>query len=424
MTMLEPQQFESQTTNQQRNGKLMRILKEISRISFFQILSRVKSDSATSRQSSSGLPNKRAFPDFEEFLIKRDYTGARTKLEFGDGNKRNELLTKQWLVFCDFHLGNYKKALDQYENLKQSEHVETKENDLNIAVCMFYLGMYTEAQAIIETIPNSPLKIRLLFHLAHKLNDEDRLMELHGSLRDVTEDQLSLASMHYLRAHYQDAIDIYKRILLDKKYALTVFIPSPVDSMIASRDYLALNIYVGLCYYKLDYYDISQEVLDLYLVKHPDSTIAINLKACNRFRLANGRAAELELKNLTASDGIFGADLIRHNLVVFRNGEGALQVLPSLVDIIPEARLNLAIHYLRNNDIYKAEELMKPVQPTVPSEYILKGVVHSVLGQKLESVRRKFKGINLVLMKHSLSERTFEKRPTISAFSRRQCIRM
>lgn len=77
--------------------------------------------------------------------------------------------------------------------------------------------MYTEAQAIIEAIPNSPLKVRLLFHLAHKLNDEDCLLELHGSLRDVNEDQLSLASMHYLRAHYQDAIDIYKRLLLDKK---------------------------------------------------------------------------------------------------------------------------------------------------------------------------------------------------------------
>lgn len=77
--------------------------------------------------------------------------------------------------------------------------------------------MYTEAQEIIEAIPNSPLKVRLLFHLAHKLIDENRLLELHGSLRDVDEDQLSLASMHYLRAHYQDAIDIYKKLLLDKK---------------------------------------------------------------------------------------------------------------------------------------------------------------------------------------------------------------
>lgn len=82
--------------------------------------------------------------------------------------------------------------------------------------------MYAEAQEIIEAIPNSPLKVRLLFHLAHKLNDENRLLELHGSLRDVDEDQLSLASMHYLRAHYQDAIDIYKKLLLDKKLVVCV----------------------------------------------------------------------------------------------------------------------------------------------------------------------------------------------------------
>ena len=33
--------------------------------------------------------------------------------------------------------------------------------------------------------------------------------------------------------------------------------------------------------------------------------------------------------------------------VVFRGGEGALQVLPQLVDVIPEARLNLVIYYLK-----------------------------------------------------------------------------
>jgi len=33
--------------------------------------------------------------------------------------------------------------------------------------------------------------------------------------------------------------------------------------------------------------------------------------------------------------------------VVFRSGQGALQVLPPLVDVIPEARLNLVIYHLR-----------------------------------------------------------------------------
>lgn len=59
------------------------------------------------------------------------------------------------------------------------------------------------------------------------------------------------------------------------------------------RDFLALKVYVALCYYKLDYYDVSQEVLAVYLQSMPDSTIALNLKACNHFRLYNGKAAEV-----------------------------------------------------------------------------------------------------------------------------------
>ena len=54
------------------------------------------------------------------------------------------------------------------------------------------------------------------------------------------------------------------------------------------------------------------------------------MQACNHFRLYNGKAAEQELRALqdqTSSSFTFGKDLIEHNLVVFRNGEGALQVL-------------------------------------------------------------------------------------------------
>jgi len=66
-------------------------------------------------------------------------------------------------------------------------------------------------------------KNRLLFHLSHKFGDEKRLMSYHQNLQDVIEDQLSLASIHYLRSHYQEAIDTYKRILLDNRYVLRHF---------------------------------------------------------------------------------------------------------------------------------------------------------------------------------------------------------
>lgn len=265
------------------------------------------------------------------------------------------------MAFCDFHLGNYKESLDQYQNLDAIK--SNKEVAMNIGVCMFYLGMYEEANKIVEELPESPLKIRLLFHLANKLGSDDRLMEVHGSLRDVIEDQLSLAGLHYLRGQYQEAIDIYKRILLDNK------------------NLHAVNVYVALCYYKLDYFGMSQEVLDLYLANHADSIIAANLKACNRFRMFNGQAAEQDIKHLIDS-GVFGIDLIKHNLVVFRNGEGALQTLPALLDIVPEARLNLAIHHLKRSEIHDAHQLVKDIQPKMPHEYILKGVVHACMYQE------------------------------------------
>ena len=71
---------------------------------------------------------------------------------------------------------------------------------------------------------------------------------------------------------------------------------------------------------------------------------------------------------------------------MFQNGDGALQILPPLVDVIPEARLNLVIYYLRQSNIKEAYELMKDVDPSQPNEYILKGVVNAAVGQEQSSV--------------------------------------
>ncbi|KAH8389380.1 hypothetical protein KR200_002330, partial [Drosophila serrata] len=352
-----------------------------------QILSRGKTDSASSRNAASGGPGSglgvgrqaRKTPaptSLEDFIIKRDYTGARAFLEYANDDEDEEESARgvkqhqvdQWIAFCNFHLGDYQQALGQYKSMQQKSTGADGKLDLNLAVCMFYLGLYEEAQQLMAKAADNPLKQRLLFHLAHKLGNEEEWIQLQEELQNSSslEQQLSLASMHYMRAHYQEAIDVYKRVLVDNK------------------DYQAINVYLALCFYKLDYYDMSQEVLDVYLGQHGDSTIALNLKACNRFRLFNGRVAEQEIKNI-ADNGTFGADLLRHNLVVFRNGEGALRVLPGLLNIIPEARLNLAIYYLKQGDVQEAHALMKELQPTSPHEYILKGVVHAALGQQLGS---------------------------------------
>jgi intraflagellar transport protein 56 len=48
------------------------------------------------------------------------------------------------------------------------------------------------------------------------------------------------------------------------------------------------------------------------------------------------------------------------------------QALSPLIDVFPEARLNLAIYHLRHDEIEEAFKLMKDTEPGVPREYILK----------------------------------------------------
>ena len=196
-------------------------------------------------------------------------------------------------------------------------------------------------------------------------------MNYHSSMSNSVEDQLCMAALHYLRSHFEEATEIYKKLLIENK------------------EFHAINIYVALCYYKMDYYDVSLDILAVYLGLHPDSVVGVNLKACNHYQLYNGKAAEAELKALQNSSTVGNIfqdnDLLRHNLVVFRGGENALQTLPPLIEVIPEARLNLVIYYLKNEEVNEAFQLIKDMECVVPKEYILKAIVHLVIGQNTDS---------------------------------------
>ncbi|ETK95996.1 hypothetical protein F442_01144 [Phytophthora nicotianae P10297] len=316
-------------------------------------------------------------PTVEECIAKRDFTGASAILEFnlksddaaavtGPAKAEEKRKTLLWLAYTSFHLGNYQRALDAYEQLRDVD--DTPEIFLYRACCLFYLQMYKEAAKEAEKGPAGPLQNRLLFHCAHKLGDEDKLLVYHQQLTDSKEDQLSLAAIHYFRNHFQEATDIYKRLLLE------------------NRDDIALNVYVAMCYYKLDYYDVSLEIMQAYLQAFPDSVVAVNVKACNQFKLYNGAAAKDEIKTLTDRGyNIEQNDLVSHNMVVFEDGQHALRVLPQFVDALPEARLNLVVYYLKHDKLQEAYDLIKDVEPSTPQEYILKGVVHATLGQSTSS---------------------------------------
>ena len=323
-----------------------------------------------------GSQNALKVPELEDFLKNRDWSGAMGLLQFQKAVAINENRSASdvnrclsWIVYCAFHAGEYVKAMEAlHERRRCNLHDSDSDLNLHIACCLFYLGQYPEARELAEHSDSSPLRTRLLFHCAHRLNEEDRLVEFHKQLDNAQEDHLCLAAIHFLRGHHQEAVDLYKKMLLE------------------SRDMLALNVYVALCYYKLDYYDVSLEILETYLKKYPDSPVALNLKACNHFKLYNGKAAEAELKPLADREGVtlnqLDSDLVRHNLVVFRSGENALQLLPPLLDAVPEAKLNLIIYYLRTGECEEALKLVQSVEPNAPEEYILKGMVLASVGQQ------------------------------------------
>jgi len=340
----------------------------------------VKTAANAAKNFATETTRQEKIPRLNDLITKRDYTGAITVLEFkaqveeksrnkkrtDDKGEDSSTKTEEWLAYCAFHLGDYKKAMDAYSQLMKNTNADPAYH-LYLACCYFYLGCFEEAGEEALKGPTNRLQNRILFHIAHKKGDETKLMHHHQKLTESTEDQLCLAAMHFFRSHHQDATDIYKRLLIE------------------NRDYAALQIYVALCYYKLDYHDVSLEILQPYLNAHPDSAIAINLKACNNFKIYDGKAGEEELKSLIElmdkSSQTFENDLVRHNLVVFRNGENALQILTPLIDVIPEARLNLVIYYLRNDDYINAHNLIKNLEPATPSEYILKGIVTACIGQ-------------------------------------------
>jgi intraflagellar transport protein 56 len=312
-------------------------------------------------------------PELEQFLEKNDYSGAITLLNFEKKAKLDRPKLNLWLGYCYWHTGEYRKALELYDEVLAKPG--QKDSHLNVrlfkACCHFALGEQDNALEFANQSPMCNLRNRVLFQSALKKADEEMVREMHGSMTDAVEDQLCLAAVHFLRAHYQEATDTYKRLLAE------------------NREHWALNVYIAMCYYKMDYYDVALEILQVYLTTFPHSVVAVNLRACCHYQLYNGKAAETELKPLqqaSESGHLFqDHDLLRHNLVVFRNGENALQVLPPLLDIIPEARMNMVIYYLRTDDVVEAYNLIKDLEPSVPREYVLKGVVFAALGQKTGS---------------------------------------
>lgn len=110
-------------------------------------------------------------------------------------------------------MGDYEKAVNTLKQVSPSTDKEGL-NHLNIACCLYFLGLYKEALEETNKGPSNALQRRLCYHLAEKLGDEDILQELHSKLlTGSVEDKLSVAAMHGLKNQREDAINIYKLLV-------------------------------------------------------------------------------------------------------------------------------------------------------------------------------------------------------------------
>ena len=310
----------------------------------------------------------------EEFIKNRDFEGAITLLEHEKLLNRENINNQLWLAYSYFHNGDFPSALEIYNNLMKKPNY-----DLNLhtykACCLYALCKFKEGLEEAKKGLTSELNNRVKFHLAFKLGQGQEVIDAHSKLnQNSINDQLTLAALHYLKNEQEEAIEIYKKLYMDKKYD-------------------ALNIYLAMCYYKNEYFDIALDLVNHYISIHPDSVIAVNLKACIEYS-SNGNDKEakkilFDLQEKTKQpDLIEDNDILRHNLSVFDTSDSTsnkLKTFSNLLDIIPEARQNLIIYYLRNDQINQAYNLIKDMQPITTKDYILKAIVHCVMGYQQQS---------------------------------------
>lgn len=334
-------------------------------------LSKLKKQQQVLNVSTTHKPVEKKQYSKDEFIKARDFEGAITLLEHEKLLNRENIQNRLWLAYAYFHSGDFPSALSIYNELTKKQSYDLEIHNYK-ACCLYALCKYKEGLEEAKKGKDSPLNTRIKFHLAFKLGLGQEVIDAHSKLTSSPYDNLTLAALHYLKNEQDDAIEIYKKMYMDKKYD-------------------ALDIYLAMCYYKSEYYDIALDLVNHYISLHPDSITASNLKACIEYSsTGNDKEAKRILLNLQEStkksDLIEDNDILRHNLAVFETSASGnsnkLKVFSSLLDIIPEAKQNLIIYYLRNDQINQAYNLIKELQPVTTKDYILKAVVHCVLGQQ------------------------------------------
>lgn len=432
-------------------------------------------------------PSRTAVPlvlDLERYLQTRDFAAALTLLRVQQQQHQEEQQqqkpkisntpgspTRQqqqpevrfwrrntwWKAYCDFQRGDIHGALAGFEALLQGENGDDAGTtnaqyedpfvardriawQISRACCLFYLQDFDGAEQQAMRVPRDVLCNRLLYLLAHektrglpsedKVNGEasaesaillDRYSRLatHSSVRD----QLAVAHSSFTQRNFSEAVDIYKQLLATR-----------LKTENASA---AVQVYLALCYFQLEYYDVAAELLTAYLESHPSSFFAVNIKACCHFRLYGADASLSVLDDFVArfphhptssladssniidrnSSTLPVLDVATHNRAIFRESlvdttshsrpvdmsSPSIEVtLKQLLDVVPEARTNLALYLSRNRSLSYAMKLLYELEPASDSEKMAKSAVLALTGEHSDVKENVFLAEKLFNVRNSI----------------------
>lgn len=114
-----------------------------------QLLSRTKAADDPKKKQEIQEKQKKKLPELEDFISKRDYSGAIALLEFLRTSGKPIQNTELWIGFCAFHMGDIPRAKHEYEAiLERDKKGAPNEVFTYLACCLFMLGMYKQAEEV------------------------------------------------------------------------------------------------------------------------------------------------------------------------------------------------------------------------------------------------------------------------------------
>ncbi|CBZ53143.1 conserved hypothetical protein [Neospora caninum Liverpool] len=241
------------------------------------------------------------------------------------------------------------------------------------AICLYAMYMFEAAKQEALLAQNTKTRRRLLACIAHHEKDEGLDEMLEELDEEDFHDQMTTAAVEYMRGRTDVACDIYRRWLSHH------------------CEYHALKIYYAMAAFKGEMFEIARGLVKEYQACHSTSLVASNLFACCLYE-EDADASALKIYHLLGEEAgreetffIQHNDILRHNACVFENGARGLQVWGPLINILPEARLNLTLLHIRNGDYSSAFDLMRDYEPTTTTDFTIRALAFMLFGQTQDS---------------------------------------